>query len=101
MEKTCMDRINYFLWNGREQDYNKATVSSLCVNPKILIGERIFFCFYAHVLFWTSLCIEQWGFFTYFTSWGLLMTMMTFTLFLIGHLDEYLEKKKEASNEFP
>ena len=43
---------------------------------------------YAHFLFWSAVVVEQVEALTYFTSWGLFFTMMTFTLLVIDHIIE-------------
>jgi len=59
MEKSsCYEKFLHFLWQGREDDYNKATVTSLNIPQNILFVERILFAGMALFLAITMFVVE-------------------------------------------
>lgn len=72
--------------------YNKVTSEAPFISRNFLFGIRIFFFICAHFLFWAGIAVEKGNFFVFFTSWGIIFTMIAYTLLIICHLKEYWKK---------
>ena len=86
------------MWHNREEDYEKGTSPASYINKNILLVTRIISFLIAHAMFWMELVLVNKTFFTYFTFWGMTLTMLTFTMMMIIHLYEMRERRPQSAS---
>ena len=95
------------LWQDKEYLYNKATtVNPACrkkrgreCKKKIwFVIYRVITCLVIHAFFWTSLAFAKLEYLKFFTTWSLMLNMITTTLIVIAHLRETKRRQTKDSN---
>ncbi|CDW71978.1 UNKNOWN [Stylonychia lemnae] len=92
-KKSCGQRIYYFLWLDREHVYNKSTTPAPYCSVNALFSIRLVFFTIVHALFWSGLASELGQFFSFFSTWQLMMQVITFSLLIIVHIFDFYEQK--------
>lgn len=96
------------LWQDKEDVYNKATIVNPacrkkrgrgeCKNKKWFVLYRIITCLVIHGFLWTSLAFAQLEYLKFFTTWSLILNMLTTTLIVIAHVREMKRKRNRDLN---
>lgn len=86
------------MWHNREQDYEKGTSPAPYINKNTILVTRIISFLITQALFWMEIVLVNKTFFTYFTYWGITLTMLTFTLMMITHLYEMREMRQQSAS---
>ena len=101
----CSQKIQYLLWQDKEDLYNKATtVIPLCRRNKgkefkkklWFVIYRLIACLIIHAILWTGLAILQHEYLKFMSAWCLILNMLTFSLIVIAH---FLEAKRKSNKD--
>ena len=87
--KTYRDKFVYYMWRNKENEFNRNTVPAIFISQGLLIFLRVIFLLVATFLLVLALYYENYKMVYYFTSWGIMLTFLTFLFLVIGHIIEY------------